>query len=425
MSLATRCTSCGTVFRVVQDQLKVSEGWVRCGRCQAVFNALEALFDLEREAPPPRTAPPPVSPTAAGVGEFVSSHMPLPEPDEPLPETQDEDAVESRFFAQAAPSPRRGDAPPDFADARFPSELPDDEDDAPPAAAAPEPEVAPEPPRSMPLLERWRARRAARRAAAAPAEALAHDDTVAAPAATEQLTIAADPLDDDRGDDSSLFDTQMLEPDESMLMGELPPPSTVIDEQAEMAAMAELVAPPAEEQPTPAFLRAAENAARWQRPRVRASLSVAVLLLLGALAVQVAVQFRDAFAARWPESRPALVALCEALGCDIQPLRRLGALAVAGSGLAPGGAPDSYRLSLTLHNRDAIALATPSVELSLTDARGQLIARRVLGPAELKRVPGDAPLGPSLEAAAETQAVAVFAVRERAVSGYTVELFYP
>ena len=92
MSLATRCTSCGTVFRVVQDQLKVSEGWVRCGRCQQVFNALEALFDLEREAPPQRPAPPPVSPDAAGVTEFVSSHM-------PLPETQAEDAVESRFFA--------------------------------------------------------------------------------------------------------------------------------------------------------------------------------------------------------------------------------------------------------------------------------------------------------------------------------------
>ena len=46
MSLATRCTSCGTVFRVVQDQLKVSEGWVRCGRCNEVFNAIEGLFDL-------------------------------------------------------------------------------------------------------------------------------------------------------------------------------------------------------------------------------------------------------------------------------------------------------------------------------------------------------------------------------------------
>jgi predicted Zn finger-like uncharacterized protein len=48
MSLATRCTSCGTVFRVVQDQLKVSEGWVRCGQCSAVFNALDGLFDLGR-----------------------------------------------------------------------------------------------------------------------------------------------------------------------------------------------------------------------------------------------------------------------------------------------------------------------------------------------------------------------------------------
>lgn len=48
MSLATSCPSCGTVFRVVQDQLKISEGWVRCGHCQEVFNALEGLFDLSR-----------------------------------------------------------------------------------------------------------------------------------------------------------------------------------------------------------------------------------------------------------------------------------------------------------------------------------------------------------------------------------------
>src|SRR6478735_6922234 len=52
MSLATRCTACHTTFRVVQDQLKVSEGWVRCGRCNEVFNAIEGLFDLERDMPP-------------------------------------------------------------------------------------------------------------------------------------------------------------------------------------------------------------------------------------------------------------------------------------------------------------------------------------------------------------------------------------
>jgi predicted Zn finger-like uncharacterized protein len=49
MSLATRCTACGTVFRVVQDQLRVSSGWVRCGRCGEVFNAIESLVDMGAE----------------------------------------------------------------------------------------------------------------------------------------------------------------------------------------------------------------------------------------------------------------------------------------------------------------------------------------------------------------------------------------
>jgi predicted Zn finger-like uncharacterized protein len=45
--LATRCTACGTTFRVVPDQLRVSGGYVRCGRCSEVFNALQELVDLE------------------------------------------------------------------------------------------------------------------------------------------------------------------------------------------------------------------------------------------------------------------------------------------------------------------------------------------------------------------------------------------
>jgi predicted Zn finger-like uncharacterized protein len=61
MSLAARCPACGTVFRVVQDQLRVSEGWVRCGRCAEVFNAIETLVDLDTEAaakPAPRAPAP-------------------------------------------------------------------------------------------------------------------------------------------------------------------------------------------------------------------------------------------------------------------------------------------------------------------------------------------------------------------------------
>lgn len=57
MSLATRCPACGTVFRVVQDQLRVSQGWVRCGRCSEAFNALESMIDLTA----PRTAAEPAA----------------------------------------------------------------------------------------------------------------------------------------------------------------------------------------------------------------------------------------------------------------------------------------------------------------------------------------------------------------------------
>lgn len=89
MSLATRCPACGTVFRVVQDQLRVSEGWVRCGRCEDVFNALEGLFDLEHDAPPTwgggesapgllRPPPPPPAPSEPAVSAVSAVSAPAP-----------------------------------------------------------------------------------------------------------------------------------------------------------------------------------------------------------------------------------------------------------------------------------------------------------------------------------------------------------
>ena len=39
MTLVTRCPACVTMFKVAPDQLKVADGWVRCGRCSEVFEA--------------------------------------------------------------------------------------------------------------------------------------------------------------------------------------------------------------------------------------------------------------------------------------------------------------------------------------------------------------------------------------------------
>ena len=52
MSQNTRCPACQTLFKVVPDQLRVSEGWVRCGRCSEIFDAHSHLYK-EPFAPQP------------------------------------------------------------------------------------------------------------------------------------------------------------------------------------------------------------------------------------------------------------------------------------------------------------------------------------------------------------------------------------
>jgi len=47
MSLVTRCPACATPFKVVRDQLRISDGWVRCGRCSEVFDATVDLQEVQ------------------------------------------------------------------------------------------------------------------------------------------------------------------------------------------------------------------------------------------------------------------------------------------------------------------------------------------------------------------------------------------
>lgn len=76
MSQTTRCPHCATAFRVVADQLRVSDGWVRCGHCQEVFDALQSLRQPVR--------PPPDGPQLAQEeGEPIPAFLRAPEPEAP------------------------------------------------------------------------------------------------------------------------------------------------------------------------------------------------------------------------------------------------------------------------------------------------------------------------------------------------------
>ena len=101
MSLITRCTACQTLFKVVPDQLRISDGWVRCGQCGEIFDATQSLLagqdepdgavettDHERfESTSISTQPEPAA-DAVGHTPEAAVHIartPTPEPDEAAP----------------------------------------------------------------------------------------------------------------------------------------------------------------------------------------------------------------------------------------------------------------------------------------------------------------------------------------------------
>ncbi len=325
MSLATRCTSCGTVFRVVQDQLKVSEGWVRCGRCNEVFNALEGLFDLERDTPPEGSPAQGgrIAVSASGAGTPWENDSFVAEPDANLVDTLD-----TRLFGS-----RRADSdstPANHVRARDRHEFSD-------AQFNPE----------------W----------------------------------VAD--DDDPSQVGALFSPAAVEEDRDT------------------------------EKPAPEFVRRAQREERWRSPAARLVLSFTGFALVALLALQGAHHFRDLVAARWPGLKPALMVWCETLSCRIEAPRRIEDISVENTALARVGTSDVFRLSVTLRNRSTIGLALPSIELSLTDASGQLVARRALAPRDFRI---NSPLVP---AGGESPLQLLLSAGGPRVSGYTVEIFYP
>lgn len=193
---------------------------------------------------------------------------------------------------------------------------------------------------------------------------------------------------------------------------------------------------PADSEP-PDFAGAeATYAARfaWQEQRKARRLptwayaaAVPVLVLL--LAGQALFHFRDAIAAHWPKTKPALVTLCAAAGCQLRALQEINGLSIEASDLQADPAHKGLLiLSATIRNRAPYPLTYPYLELTLSDVQKQtqqdvIVVRRAFAPQEYlsgaadidSGIPGNSELNIKLfiDASATTQA------------GYQVYLFYP
>ena len=172
--------------------------------------------------------------------------------------------------------------------------------------------------------------------------------------------------------------------------------------------------------PAPSFVRQAQRRARWNQPWLRALVGLLCVLLPLALALQYVVYQRNPLAAQNPALRPALSALCAALGCTIAAPQNIGMVVVAGSAFNQETAPGRYRLGLSVRNQASSIVATPALELTLTDASDQPLVRKIFLPAELGMPPE---LGPRAEWNG-TLPMQVQALPQP-ISGYRMELFYP
>ena len=358
MSLATRCTSCGTVFRVVQDQLKVSEGWVRCGRCESVFNALEGLLDLDREAPTgwdeAGVASPATAPVEPRVEAAADAEVALPVAPVESPNT---------IAVRAAPVTPRVEHRPEEGAPSIPNEFLADPIDAHLFGPRKRAESAPKPAGQI--------------------------------GARDRVEFS------DARFDSDLF-SENADADEP----ESAQPSTVA---------AQL---PLESTARPEFIRRADRNARWRTGPMNGLLVLALIAATAVLILQIGHHHRDSLAAEWPSMRPALAAWCGLAACTIEPVRRIDAVSVESTALARAVGFDAYVLSVHLRNRAAVPLLVPSVDLSLTDGNGRLVARRVLSSRDFRATP-------QLAAGAELPLQLTLATGAVQVAGYTVEIFYP
>jgi predicted Zn finger-like uncharacterized protein len=340
-SLATRCTACGTVFKVVQDQLKVSKGWVRCGRCDTVFNALEELFELNGDTIIGGVRQPVVRPTLPG-----------------LPQQTRTDVIDTNET-----STQRGD------------------------------DVGDDPPQT-------------------PADA--HDEFSRSLFGPHRKNPDQTPSDLVKHRDRNEFADAQFDSDLMTEEDGLPTPDrSSPNSQADYT-------PPLPSDETPAFVRHADRQARWKSPRARWLLSLASLFMVVTLGLQVAHHWRDRLAAETPASTPYLARWCGWLNCQLETLRSIKDITVETSALnrLPQSS-DAYRLSVTLRNRGHLNLRLPSVDLSVNDGAGQLLARRHLHPADFQARQDT--VGSNSEV---TLALVLKSINPR-VNGYTVEVFYP
>lgn len=484
MSLITRCPACATTFKVVRDQLRISDGWVRCGRCGDVFDATLDLRDTDEaasagdvEASRPM-APKPSSDDAVHHGADGSKVEPPPSastPSEPVPVPFGSGAREEPWLAdetvRAQPAatsgteprldrsddsePRPAANPTPLAQAVNASGGPDRSGDAntlskeatgfsmlgprfgsvdssADVAAPGRPKWwSRQPSLDMPSTGAPRARFGSGDFDPVPVPSM--PDSVPPPAPSPTSALIQQAVDAQL--QKALRRARIVEAREARLQARRPdgadasragadPDDAELDPPIVQRAAADAVIErELPDESLPGFLEPPVRRAKPPLGRAaRAGWSLVALMLLAALLLQVGRGERDLIAATAPALRPGLEALCRWTGCELSPVRQIASIRIEGASFLRER--DGYQLSFTLRNASALPLAMPAVELILLDTQERPVVRRVLLPRDFN-APAVIAARSDREAALSLGWTARDAASMPRVVGYRIDAFYP
>lgn len=403
MSQVTRCPSCGTRFKVVADQLRISQGWVRCGMCQSVFDASEDLQSV-----PDEVLQSAVEQAQAIEASKLPAHAQSEELDAPSlgADGASQERSEDHFDLKPSALAEGAATPPASAD--LPSE---------PEPVAAEPGA--EPPESSfidhakPLL-------------AEPEEVEATEVSVLME--PEQVPQEADkPVEASIDADPEFAPELAAFPDSDAYAGAVSTPlSSDVDQvrrEVDVAHSADDEAAATDSCAAldePGFVRQARRQAFWHSRGMRVALVLGSVLAAGGMAAQYAWQQRDVLAAEYPALAPVLAKACQAAGCELHARREIGDVVISGSGFKQLADAYQYQWSLTLENRSDTPVAMPVAELTLTDAQDKPLLRRVV---DLKSLGAPQQLQPRQEWSVNVPV----RVQDLSapVAGYRALVFYP
>ena len=349
------------MFKVVPDQLRISEGWVRCGKCSEVFDAARNLqvLAVPHRTPSSRPEPPKVPSTRAPTPATVAASQLA------------QDVPRAPVSEPAGSVPRQPANEPPSAPTKAARDATENELSLVPDASVLDPR------RSF---------------------------TASSLLTRRERRVSPPPPEDVDALNSIFFaePSTVQSPGEKTPAASTPVRDSVMDEDV-------------------SFVRDARRKAFWRRPLMRGVLAVVTFALLGGLVLQIGLHERNRLASLYPALKPWLVQLCEVAQCKVEVPRQIDSIVIDNSSFTRLRG-DLFRLGFVVRNTSGAEVAAPAVELTLTDTQEKPVIRRVLQPAELG---AGAILAPRGEWSASLNLGVSTGADNARVAGYRLLAFYP